>query len=139
MKKIIVASHHKLANGFKNTLEYILPNTVEIIDISAYLENVSVDKQIDEVLSNFTKEEQIFVFTDIPGGSVNQAFIRRLNDYNIELISGTNLSILISIATQLGEKNIDKDTIREEIINAASEIVYVNDKLESQSLDEDDE
>ena len=116
MKKIIVASHHKLANGFKNTLEYILPNTVEIIDISAYLENVSVDKQIDEVLSNFTKEEQIFVFTDIPGGSVNQAFIRRLNDYNIELISGTNLSILISIATQLGEKNIDKDTIREEII-----------------------
>ncbi|AKC95358.1 PTS N-acetylglucosamine transporter subunit IIBC [Sneathia vaginalis] len=139
MKKIIVASHHKLANGFKNTLEYILPNTVEIIDISAYLENVSVDKQIDEVLSNFTKEEQIFVFTDIPGGSVNQAFIRRLNDYNIELISGTNLSILISIATQLGEKNIDKDTIREEIINAASEIVYVNDKLASQSLDEDDE
>lgn len=104
MKKIIVASHHKLANGFKNTLEYILPNTVEIIDISAYLENVSVDKQIDEVLSNFTKEEQIFVFTDIPGGSVNQAFIRRLNDYNIELISGTNLSILISIATQLGGK-----------------------------------
>lgn len=139
MKKIIVASHHKLANGFKNTLEYILPNTVEIIDISAYLENVSVDKQIDEVLSNFIKEEQIFVFTDIPGGSVNQAFIRRLNDYNIELISGTNLSILISIATQLGEKNIDKDTIREEIINAASEIVYVNDKLASQSLDEDDE
>lgn len=139
MKKIIVASHHKLANGFKNTLEYILTNTVEIIDISAYLENVSVDKQIDEVLSNFTKEEQIFVFTDIPGGSVNQAFIRRLNDYNIELISGTNLSILISIATQLGEKNIDKDTIREEIINAASEIVYVNDKLASQSLDEDDE
>ena len=139
MKKIIVASHHKLANGFKNTLEYILPNTVEIIDISAYLENVSVDKQIDEVLSNFTKEEQIFEFTDIPGGSVNQAFIRRLNDYNIELISGTNLSILISIATQLGEKNIDKDTIREEIINAASEIVYVNDKLASQSLDEDDE
>lgn len=139
MKKIIVASHHKLANGFKNTLEYILPNTVEIIDISAYLENVSVDKQIDEVLSNFTKEEQIFVFTDIPGGSVNQAFIRRLNDYNIELISGTNLSILISIATQLGGKNIDKDIIREEIINAASEIVYVNDKLASQSLDEDDE
>ena len=139
MKKIIVASHHKLANGFKDTLEYILPNTVEIIDISAYLENVSVDKQIDEVLSNFTKEEQIFVFTDIPGGSVNQAFIRRLNDYNIELISGTNLSILISIATQLGGKNIDKDTIREEIINAASEIVYVNDKLASQSLDEDDE
>lgn len=139
MKKIIVASHHKLANGFKDTLEYILPNTVEIIDISAYLENVSVDKQIDEVLSNFTKEEQIFVFTDIPGGSVNQAFIRRLNDYNIELISGTNLSILISIATQLGEENIDKDTIREEIINAASEIVYVNDKLASQSLDEDDE
>ena len=116
-----------------------MPNTVEIIDISAYLENVSVDKQIDEVLSNFTKEEQIFVFTDIPGGSVNQAFIRRLNDYNIELISGTNLSILISIATQLGGKNIDKDTIREEIINAASEIVYVNDKLASQSLDEDDE
>lgn len=32
MKKIIIASHQYLAQGLKSTLEYIVPNTVEVID-----------------------------------------------------------------------------------------------------------
>ena len=46
MKKIIIASHQYLAQGLKSTLEYIVPNTVEVIDINAYIENISVENQI---------------------------------------------------------------------------------------------
>lgn len=139
MKKIIIATHHKLANGFKETLNYILPNTVEVIDICAYLENISIESQIDKVLSNFKKDEQIFVFTDIKGGSVNQEFTKKIGEYNIELISGVNLAIIISIALQLGEENIGIDTIREEVINSSKELVYINDIIKNQSIDDGDE
>lgn len=139
MKKIIIATHHKLANGFKETLNYILPNTVEVIDICAYLENISIESQIDKVLSDFKKDEQIFVFTDIKGGSVNQEFTKKIGEYNIELISGVNLAIIISIALQLGEENIGIDTIREEVINSSKELVYINDIIKNQSIDDGDE
>lgn len=78
MKKIIVATHHKLAEGFKETLNYISPNTVEVLYINAYADDTELSEQIDEVLSHFQNDEQIFVFTDLLGGSVNQEFAKEL-------------------------------------------------------------
>lgn len=139
MQKIIIATHHKLASGFKATLEYIVPNTVEIIDINAYIDNVSVEDQVVKALAEFEKDEQIFVFTDIMGGSVNQEFAKRISEYNIELISGTNLPILMTIALKLNGEKVSADIIREEIKNATDQLVYVNDSLLNQAMDEDDE
>lgn len=139
MKKIIIATHHELAKGFKDTLEYLIPNTVEIYDINAYMDNTSVNEQIDNVLKKFNKEEQIFVFTDIAAGSVNQEFTKKICEYNIHLISGVNLLIIMSIALSLNEGVINSETIREEIKNAANSIVYVNDLIKNIKLEEDDE
>lgn len=139
MTKIIIASHHKLAEGFKDTLEYIAPNTVEIIDINAYMENVPLQNEIEEVLKQFSKTEQIFVFTDLLGGSVNQEFAKKISEYNIELISGVNLPIILTIALNIGGGEVSPETIRQAIEEAKSQIVYVNDSINTQELDEDDE
>ena len=97
MKKIIVATHYRLAEGLKSTFDYIAPNTVEIIAISAYLENVSVESQVQAALDQFELGEQILVFTDLLGGSVNQTFAKFLDSYNIELIAGVNLPVLMTL------------------------------------------
>ena len=139
MKKIIIASHQYLAQGLKSTLEYIVPNTVEVIDINAYIENISVENQILTSLEQCNEEEQIFVFTDLLGGSVNQAFIEKITKYNIELIAGANLPIIMTIVLRLGEQDLTKDEIREAIEEARDQLVYVNDLLSTQEIDEDDE
>lgn len=139
MKKIIIASHQYLAQGLKSTLEYIVPNTVEVIDINAYIENISVENQILTSLEQCNEEEQIFVFTDLLGGSVNQAFIEKITKYNIELIAGANLPIIMTIVLSLGEQDLTKDEIREAIEEARNQLVYVNDLLSTQEIDEDDE
>ena len=139
MKKIIIASHQYLAQGLKSTLEYILPNTVEVIDINAYIENISVENQILTSLEQCNEEEQIFVFTDLLGGSVNQEFIDKISKYNIELIAGANLPIIMTIVLSLGEQDLTKDEIREAIEEARDQLVYVNDLLSTQEIDEDDE
>ncbi|MHC5268613.1 PTS sugar transporter subunit IIA [Enterococcus sp. LJL98] len=139
MKKIIIATHHYLAKGMKDTLEYIVPNTVEVIDISAYIDNVSVENQILAELDKFDKNEQIIVFTDLLGGSVNQEFVKKMKDYNIELITGANLPVLITIVLGMGDGELSKDTIRLAIEEAKNQLVYVNDFLETQEVDDDDE
>lgn len=139
MKKIIIASHQYLAQGLKSTLEYIVPNTVEVIDINAYIENISVENQILTSLEQCNEEEQIFVFTDLLGGSVNQEFIDKISKYNIELIAGANLPIIMTIVLSLGEQDLTKDEIREAIEEARDQLVYVNDLLSTQEIDEDDE
>lgn len=139
MKKIIIASHQYLAQGLKSTLEYIVPNTVEVIDINAYIENISVENQILTSLEQCNEEEQIFVFTDLLGGSVNQEFIDKISKYNIELIAGANLPIIMTIVLSLGEQDLTKDEIRVAIEEARNQLVYVNDLLSTQEIDEDDE
>lgn len=65
MKKIIIATHHKLAEGFKKTLNYIAPNTVDIIAINGYIDDEPIENQIEKALDQFDSNDQILVFTDL--------------------------------------------------------------------------
>ena len=126
MKKIIVATHYRLAEGLKSTFDYIAPNTVEIIAISAYLENISVESQVQAALDQFESGEQILVFTDLLGGSVNQTFAKFLDSYNIELIAGVNLPVLMTLALAIGGGDLGETTIRQALEDSRQQIVYVN-------------
>ena len=139
MRKIIIATHHELAKGLKNTFYYIAPNTVEIVEISAYLDNIPVENQVKEVLEKFDKDEQILVFTDILGGSVNQAFVKYLSEYNIRLISGVNLPILLTIGLQFDSSELSENNIRQAIEESRKQLVYVNDILLEKNIDYLDE
>ena len=139
MKKIIVATHHRLAEGLKSPFDYIAPNTVEIIAISAYLENISVESQVQAALDQFESGEQILVFTDLLGGSVNQTFAKFLDSYNIELIAGVNLPVLMTLALAIGGGDLGETTIRQALEDSRQQIVYVNDMLQEQAMDDMDE
>lgn len=139
MKKIIIATHNRLAEGLKNTLEYIAPNTVEIIDINAYLDDTPIEEQIEKALEQFEEDEQIFVFTDLLGGSVNQEFAKKISEKKIELISGVNLPVVLTIALSLSGGDVTPEAIRQVIEESRNQLVYVNDSLLEQDIDDEDE
>lgn len=139
MAKIIISTHHKLADGFRDTLNYILPNSVEVIPLSAYLDNKPLEDNVDEIFASIPESEQIIAFTDMLGGSVNQEFAKRIGRPNYHLITGTNLPVLLSIALQLGNGDIDANGVKMAIEDSRSQIIYVNDELAATAMDEDDE
>lgn len=139
MKKIIVATHHKLADGFKDTLDYIAPNTVNIITLCAYMDNTSVNNQIEDILKGFENKEKVIVLTDLLGGSVNQEFVKKLSNYNIDLITGVNLPLLLTLALNINNETFDDNFIRQAVEESRKQLVYVNDYLKEQELDENDE
>ncbi|WP_395942548.1 PTS sugar transporter subunit IIA domain-containing protein [Enterococcus faecium] len=54
---------------------------------------MTISQYHDIVIRPIRAEEQILVFTDLLGGSVNQTFAKFLDRYNIQLIAGVNLPI----------------------------------------------
>lgn len=140
MKKIIIASHHQLAQGFKETINYIIPEiNAEIIAITAYTNNLPVEKEISDALSESAFEDEIIVFTDLLGGSVNQAFASYLSRPHFHVIAGMNLPIIMTILLTLNEENTSPEHLRQSIQEAQEQIVYVNDFFAKQALDEEDE
>lgn len=139
MKKIIIATHHKLAEGFKNTLNYIAPNTVDILVINGYVDDEPIESQIEKALDQFDSNDQILVFTDLLGGSVNQSFAKTLEEKEIKLVSGLNLPVLLTLAIQFNGNDLSDDDIRSAIKGAREQLVYVNDVLSEQDMDDMDE
>lgn len=131
MKKIIVATHGNMAKGLKDTLEFLAGKMNNLYIITAYVNNIDIDKEIRDLIE---KDDEIYVLTDIMSGSVTQKFYRYMSD-NVHIISGINLPLALSIAIQI---NTDNEIKIEQLIKEAKEqIVYVNKS--SLDISNDDE
>ena len=71
-RKIIIASHNKLAFGMKETLGYITGDVSHVVEISAYLDNTPVDEAIKASLADVSADDEVIILTDLLGGSVGQ-------------------------------------------------------------------
>ncbi|HFX3873117.1 TPA: PTS sugar transporter subunit IIA [Enterococcus faecium] len=102
MNTIILASHGALSQGLKQTAEMILEPATNIYALSAYRdEDEPIEQQIQSIVTKLGKEN-LFILTDILGGSVNNEMIGLLKkEPAIRLITGMNLPLVISIATQV--------------------------------------
>ena len=139
MRKIIIASHHKLAAGLKDTLDYILGGVDNVVDISAYIDNKPVNETIDAVLEDLAASDEIIVFTDLLGGSVNQAFFSYLSRDHFHVITGVNLPVIMTIALQPNDTYLTDDMIQSAITEAREQLIYVNDFVAKLAIDDEDE
>ncbi len=88
MRKIVVASHSLLAQGFKDTLEFLTGKSDAVNAVCAYVNDngEGLDAAVEAALSG---TDEVVVLTDALGGSVNQRFSRFASD-RIHVIAGVN-------------------------------------------------
>lgn len=130
--KIILASHCKLAEGMKQTAEFFGLFGLESIEQT--VQDSGFEKRARELLEKY-KSQQIIVFTDIIGGSVNQIFCRLLQDYQFHLISGMNLPMILELGFK---EDVDSETLKEIVEKSKQQIVYMNEYLQTVLCDEED-
>ena len=68
MRRIVLASHHQMADGLKDTLQF-LSAMENVSAISAYIDETLIEDQIDKLFNEFDEEDEIFILTDMLGGS----------------------------------------------------------------------
>ncbi|WP_125590102.1 PTS sugar transporter subunit IIA [Companilactobacillus jidongensis] len=135
-RKIILASHHKLADGMADTLNFITGGTAEVNVLSAYMNNDSIEDKI-KTLMDEPSDTEIVVLTDMTAGSVNQKFFSYRTRPHTQIISGMNLPLALSISMEPADKYLTQERVESLIAQSKDAIVYVNTM--QVEVDDDDE
>ena len=137
MRRFIFASHHKLAYGLKDTVNFLTNSTKDIYDINAYLDDgENIDEIVPQLFQSFEPEDEVIVLTDMMGGSVYQKFYPYMND-KVQVLCGMNLPMALSFILASEEIPFTSDSIQSILNDCKNQMVYVNNF--SVQVDEDDE
>lgn len=135
MRRYILASHGKMAEGIKTTLEIIIGPQEDLICVNAYT-NECPDPlpEFQKIIQQYPNDE-IVIMTDMLGGSVNNNAVVLTKNPNVHVVTGMNLAVVISII--MSDQNSDtKEVINHAIEQAKEMIIYCND-LEADEEDDD--
>ena len=138
MRRFIFASHHKLAYGLKDTVDFLTGATKIIYDINAYLddETKDIDTVVAELFASFDDEDEVVVLVDMTGGSVYQKFYPYMSE-KVHVICGMNLPMALSLVLAPEDERLTSEKVEQVLMDCKNQLVYVN-KMAA-SVDEDDE
>lgn len=136
-RKLIVASHGKFASGILSSLEIICGKPENITALDCYLtDDFDLSQVVAELMAQ-EKENELIVITDLFGGSVNNEFLKYIQQANFHLIAGLNLALLVEFITQL-ESYPDLPELIEKTLNSAKNMMqYCNETIQQEILEED--
>ena len=108
MKKYLIASHGHLASGLQSSLEILTGMGDKVSVIDAYVDDHDYVPDIKKFIEQLNGEVGV-IFTDLDGGSVNQkVMLEVVGHENVLVISGTNLSIVLSVILEADELTKEK-------------------------------
>lgn len=127
MRQFIIASHHRMAEGLKDTLAFVTSRTEHVHAIAAYVEDTLVlEDQIRELFKSFAPEDEVVVMTDLMAGSVNQKLYPYKNEH-VHLIAGINLPAAIALLFLPEDRYLQAEDIRGVLAEAREQLVYINE------------
>lgn len=138
MRKILCISHGLLAQGMFDTANMIVGDYGNLEYYSAYVNgDEDVGEKIEEMIQE-NKNNELFVVTDIFGGSINNEWMKKIkNRNNIHLIAGMNLAFLIELIVSVANEEIDaEELVRKAMQSATDSFIYCNQLTMNISTDE---
>ncbi len=135
MVRYLVATHGVLAKGFESALQILLGNLDNIEFISCYVDDSNPQKQIEEFI-NSIGDDQLIMFSDICGGSVNQIMNQYLQRENTYQVTGVNLAVLIEMLAT-NKDSYSKKELEMIVANAKDNLQLVNLQIDVSEEEED--
>ncbi|MDO1605825.1 PTS fructose transporter subunit IIA [Lactobacillus sp. YT155] len=134
MNHFIVATHSKLAEGLALAVEFF-DNSSNLHYLNAYVDGAT---DFEEKFVNLLEEidqENIIVFTDLPGGSVNRIVCQYMEQKKLKVISGVNLPLMLELV--LKTKEIADNDIENAILTGQQQLIYMNSAFENDNEEEE--
>lgn len=133
MRHVVLASHHRFAQGLADTLEFLGAKCAFHV-ICAYVDDRPLEPQVEAVFEQFAPEDEVLVLTDILAGSVNQKFMPYASDH-VFVVAGVNVVLAMELC--LAPAPLTAEGVEEAIDMAGQSIKLINTiQIED---DEDDE
>ncbi len=95
MRRVAFASHGNLCIGLKDSVDLISGKAVEIETIAAFTDDIPLEQKVAAFFSTVTEGEEVLVFTDLLGGSVNRAFLPYAERTGVFVVTGMFLGLVL--------------------------------------------
>lgn len=138
MRYYLLLSHGTLAEGMKSSVELITGQQKNLYFINAYTnEHSDLYNEVSTFIKqNISQNDELLIFTDILGGSVNNTITEFIQNPQIHIITGMNLPLILNI---LLEDNGDTHADIEESLQLAKEnMQYYNNMIQNSNKSDED-
>ncbi|HZK65521.1 MAG TPA: hypothetical protein VFC34_15375 [Puia sp.] len=138
-RKFLIATHGALARGIQSSLDIIIGPVENVFIIQAYLEgNKSIESELAKVLEQVSTADELVIFSDLLGGSVNNQILRFALRERIHIVSGFNLPLVIEIILSDANEPV-QEVIKNALVRAKEQMVYVNELIRTQQKENEND
>ena len=127
---LVLVTHGKLAQEFRNALEHVVGPQNHLETVSIGPEDDMDQRRIDiiEAVSRADDDSGVIILTDMFGGTPSNLAISVMDNGRIEVIAGVNLPMLIKLASVRTENDMvqalaDAQEAGRKYINVASRVL----------------
>lgn len=130
MREMYIATHGRYAEGIISALNLLVGDDHGVTPICAYCGEIDSTAELAvrfEALAQQTlsQKKELVLFTDMPGGSVNNTAVQMLVKYpHVHVISGANLIMLMEFC--LSEYTDTPSRLQDAIAAACGAMQYMN-------------
>lgn len=130
MREMYIATHGRYAEGVISALDLLVGEDHGVTPICAYCGEIGSTAELAVRFDSIAQQaanlgKELVLFTDMPGGSVNNTAVQMLVKYpHAHVISGANLIMLMEFC--LSEHTDTSSRIRDAITAACSAMQYMN-------------
>ncbi|AGB80317.1 phosphotransferase system, mannose/fructose-specific component IIA [Enterobacteriaceae bacterium strain FGI 57] len=130
MRELYIATHGRYAEGIISALNLLVGDDHGVIPICAYCGEIGSTAELSSHFESIaqaaaSRGNELVLFTDMPGGSVNNTAVQMLVKYpHAHVISGTNLIMMMEFC--LSEQPETKLRIQDAVAAASNAMQYMN-------------
>lgn len=133
MRKIVLASHGRLAEGMLDSLGMIAGRQEGVSALCAYTDDVpDLKAALSGLVEGLGSDDELVIVTDVLGGSVNNEASQFRDVPGVYVVTGMNLGLVLSLA--LGDAPTTAQLIEECLVTAKSQLMRI-----APSEDEEDD
>ena len=126
MRKIVLISHGKFADGILDTISMFLGEHHNFVPISAYTDEVNPQEELKKFFDDVKEDEEVIICSDILGGSVCQYTLPYMKYENVFLIAGFNFPLLLELAVIPDDEKLSYEVLDNKIQKAKESIILMN-------------
>lgn len=121
---IILASHGELAKGMKHSVQMIVGNIIDKVEVFCLYPGMNPEDYAGKMRNRIENDEENYLFIcDIFGGSVHTALSQLLDIERVRICSGMNMNLVLSLILE-NQNELDDNKIMRIIEEAQAGITY---------------
>ena len=107
---VVIVTHYRLGEEFLQALRLIIPDAppFQAVAVDPGQSVEEMRKSIAAKLAIAEEGEGVLVLTDMFGGTPSNMSLSFLDEHHVEIVTGTNLPMLIKLATLSEEKPLEE-------------------------------